>query len=120
MSFLRVTKQSKLAIILGLLMVCIFYLATMSRADFHNGSLTMTEPILHPLYVGETGMKNPVQASAFFTSTYTFPGGDGCPCGGIFKPAALLAMLVTWQFYANRLIFSLMFYSVLRVKIQAQ
>lgn len=121
MSFLRVSKQTKLAVIFGLLMVCVLYLATMGRADSYAGSRTFSEPFFHPLYIGETGFKNPVKASGFFTSTYTFGGGEGCPCPGIFKPAVLLAMLTTWQFYANWLIFSLTYYasySLVRMKIK--
>lgn len=121
MSFLRVSKQTRLVLVFGLLIVCALYFASMGRADSYNGSLAFTDPILHPLYIGETGLTNPVKASGLFTSTYTFGGGEGCPCAGIFKPVALLAMLTTWQFYANWLIFSIIFYasySLLRMWIK--
>lgn len=103
-------KQYKKVLVIGLVAVCIFYMATMDRTDSKTGSLTMTSPTWHFLYVGETGFSNPVSASAFFTSTHTFPGGDGCPCSGIFKPTAVVYMLGTWQFYANWFVFSSLAY----------
>ena len=105
------------ALLLGLGLVCVVYLVSMGRADGLEGSRLMTEPaFLRPLFVGETGIKNFVSAQAILTSSISLKGGAGCPCFGIFKPVALVAMLTTWQFYANVFIFSTLFYILLVTK----
>ena len=111
-------RNFKKALIIGVALVCILYLGTMRRADGQEGSRLMTPAKYEAFYVGETGFENEVLAMAILPSTYTFNGGDGCPCYGIFKPLAMIAMLTTWEFFVNVLIFSCISYFLLERKGQ--